>query len=299
MWNSACNWPRSRLSIVYMEQVSMLLDWRLVVKESESTMTRERLNRLWARPFDFSSSCIPSWARSRRRWKRRRWKEAVGRKEGYTKYGGKRDGATRIEKEEADEGRRETRREWDEKFSLASLRCLYTRGSCIAMGYISVLRERGAPPKNQIECKNRINSSCKLESYVCPVGSLPKLSLFRFLFSLSLRSFSFLHALYLKPVWSFSLSLLPFSSFSSQPGLQARSHDSTSRKGRSPPIFSFILLVCQHESYVVSRAYEESALYRQVKRSLPTFRGAKIILLGDTDYHLDQLCTREHLTLIK
>lgn len=68
---------------------------------------------------------------------------------------------------------------------MASLRCLYTRGSCIAMGYISVLRERGAPPKNQIECKNRINSSCKLESYVCPVGSLSKLSLFLFLFSLS------------------------------------------------------------------------------------------------------------------
>jgi len=233
---------------------------------------------------------------SRRRWKRRRWKEAVGRKEEYTKYGGKRDGATRIQKEEADKGRRETRRGWDEKFSLASLRCLYTRGSCIAMGHISVLRERGAPPKNQIECKNRINSSCKLESYVCPVGSL---SLFLFLFSFSLRSFSFLYTLYLTLVWSFSLSLLPFFSFSSQPGLQARSHDSTSRKGRSPPIFSFILLVCQHESYVVSWAYEESALYRQVKRSLPTFRGAKIILLGDTDYHLDQLCTREHLTLIK
>lgn len=208
MYNNACYWPRNRLSIVYnIEQVSMLLEQRLVEKESESTMTRERLNRLWARPFDFSSSCIPSWARSRRRWKRRRWKEAVGRKEGYTKYGGKRDGATRIEKED-DAGRRETQREWDEKFSLASLRCLYTRGSCIAMGYISVLRERGAPPKNQIECKNRINSSCKLESYVCPVGSsLSKLSLFLFLFSLSVCFFSFLHTLYLKPVWSFSLSL--------------------------------------------------------------------------------------------
>lgn len=238
--------------------------------------------------------------RSKRRWKRRRWKEAVGRKEEYTKYGGKRDdGATRLEKEEADEGRRETRRGWDEKFSLASLRCLYTRGSCMAMGHISVLRERGVPPKNQIECKNRINSSCKLESYVYPVSSLSKLSFFLFLFSLLFCFFSFLHTLYLKPVWSFSLSLPPFSSFSSQPGLQARSHDSTSRKGRSPPIFSFILLVCQHESYVVSRAYEESALYRQVKRSPPTFRGAKIILLENTDYHLDQLCTREHLTLIK
>lgn len=270
----------------------------VVVRESESTMTRERLNRLWARPFDSSSSCIPSWARSRRRWKRRRWKEAVGRKEGYTKYGGKRDdGAPRIE-EEADEGRRETRRGWDEKFSLASLRCLYTRGSCMAMGHISVLRERGAPPKNQIECKNRINSSCKLESYVCPVGSLSKLSLFLFLFSLSFRSFSFSHTLYLKPVWSFSLSLLPFSSFSSTRSTSPLAWLHLEERPITSYIF-FILLVCQHESYMVSRAYEESALYRQVKRSPPTFRGAKIILLGDTDYHLDQLCTREHLTLIK
>lgn len=240
MWNNTCNWPRSRLSIVYMEQVSMLLDRRLVVRESESTMTRERLNRLWARPFDSSSSCIPSWARSRRRWKRRRWKEAVGRKEGYTKYGGKRDdGATRIEKK-ADEGRRETRRGWDEKFSLVSLRCLYTRGSCMAMGHISVLRERGAPPKNQIECKNRINSSCKLESYVCPVGSLSKLSLFLFLFSLSFCFFSFLHALYLKPVWSFSLSLPPFSSFSSQPGLQDPAR-MTPPRGKADHLLYFLL----------------------------------------------------------
>ena len=79
---------------------------------------------------------------------------------------------------------------WDEEFSLASPRCLYTRslalsrGSCMAVGHISVLseltseRERvsslslplrngGAPPKNQIECKNRINSSWQArESYV-------------------------------------------------------------------------------------------------------------------------------------
>lgn len=143
--------------------------------------------------------------------KRRRWKEAVGRKEGYTKYGGKRDdGATRIEKEVADRGRREVRRGWDEKFSLASLRCLYTRGSCMAMGHISVLQERGAPPKNQIECKNRINSSCKLESYVCPVGSLSELSLF----PLSVFSLCFLlflaHSLPLSSGWSFSFPLPPF-----------------------------------------------------------------------------------------
>lgn len=52
-----------------------------------------------------------------------------------------------------------------------SLRCLYTRGSCMVVGHISVSRERGAPPKNQIECKNRINSSWRVESYVGPVGA--------------------------------------------------------------------------------------------------------------------------------
>lgn len=51
--------------------------------------------------------------------------------------------------------------EWDKEFSLGLLRCLYTRCSCMAGGHISVSRERGAPPKNQIECKNRINSSCQ------------------------------------------------------------------------------------------------------------------------------------------
>jgi len=221
-----------------------------------------RLNRLWARPFDSSSSCTASRAQGRRRRKRRRWKEAVGRKEGYTKYGGKRDdGATRNEKEKNRRGdRRELRGEWDEKFSLASLRCLYTRGSCMAMGHISVLRERGAPPKNQIECKNRINSSCKLESYVRSAW----FSLKAFSLSLSLRFISFSHTLYLKPCWSFSLSLLPISIFfffatrSTRP--LAWLH--LARKGRSPPVFSFILLVCQHESYAVSRAYEGSVLYR-------------------------------------
>jgi len=71
--------------------------------------------------------------------------------------------------------REEARRGWDEKFSLASLRCLYTRGSCMAMGHISVLRERGAPPKNQIECKNRINSSQTRE--LCLPGLSGSLSL--------------------------------------------------------------------------------------------------------------------------
>lgn len=83
-------------------------------------------------------------------------------------------GQRETRRRRTDEGRREARRGWDEKFSLASLRCLYTRGSCMAMGHISVLRERGAPPKNQIECKNRINSSCKLESYVCSVVVLSR-----------------------------------------------------------------------------------------------------------------------------
>lgn len=181
-------------------------------RESESAMTRERLNRLWARPFDSSSSssCIPSWARRRR--KRRRWKEAVGRKEGYTKYGGKRGNEKELGGWKG-EKKRSAQRGWDEKFSLASLRCLYTRGSCMAMGHISVSRERGAPPKNQIECKNRINSSCKLESYVRP-GWFSLEAFFPLLLSFSLSLsfcfFSFSHTLYLKLVWSSSLFLSVF-----------------------------------------------------------------------------------------
>lgn len=243
--------------MVYIEQVSMLLGRQLVVRESESAMTRKRLNRLWARPFDSSSSCIPSRAQSRRRRKGRRWKEAVGRKEGYTKYGGKRDdGATRNEKEETDEGRREARRGWDEKFSLASLRCLYTRGSCMAMGHISVLRERGAPPKNQIECKNRINSSCKLESYVCSVVILSR----------SFLSLSSLSLLFLTYSTLSLVDLFLFFTHSSPSFFHNQVYKSacmTLPWGKADHLpYCFILLVCQHESYVVSRDYEGSALYR-------------------------------------
>lgn len=87
-----------------------------------------------------------------------------------------------------------------------SLRCLYTRGSCMAVGHISVSRERGAPPKNQIECKNRINSSWRVESYV---GSVcvrsnplpPSLSLARrnLLLGPAVLSLSFAHAIFFSP----------------------------------------------------------------------------------------------------
>lgn len=172
----------------------------------------------------------------------------------------------------------------------------------MAMGHISVLRERGAPPKNQIECKNRINSSCKLESYVCPVGSLSKLSLFLSFGFLSLSLSRWAPSL---SCTLFTLSLFDPFLFLSRPSplfLHNQVYKParmTPARGKADHLLYFLLFYCQHESYVVSRAYEESTLYRQVKRSPPTFRGAKIILLGDTDYHLDQLCTREHLTLIK
>jgi hypothetical protein len=55
--------------MVYIEQVNMF-GWQLVVKESESAMTRKRLNRLWARPFDSSSSCIPSRSAEQKEAKR-------------------------------------------------------------------------------------------------------------------------------------------------------------------------------------------------------------------------------------
>lgn len=141
-----------------------------------------------------------------------------------------------------------------------SLRCLYTRGSCMAVGHISVSRERGAPPKNQIECKNRINSSWRVESYVGPVGARWALSLASGFFLFGTVSFSLSLAQSFFPV--------PVFVFAGQ-GYTAASHDSTSRRGRSPPIFPLILLVCRHESYAVCRAYEGSALYRQPKRSRP------------------------------
>lgn len=45
---------------------------------------------------------------------------------------------------------------------------VFIRGSCMAVGHISVSRERGAPPKNQIECKNRINSSWQTRELCLP-----------------------------------------------------------------------------------------------------------------------------------
>ena len=129
---------------------------------------RERMNRLWAKPF--ASLLVPlrvGWEEAQVREERRglaipsmvakrmmgyRWGEIVGQ--------GKRGRGS---------GFGEVRRvEWDEEFSLASLRCLYTRGSCMAVGHISVSRERGAPPKNQIECKNRINSSWQTRELCLP-----------------------------------------------------------------------------------------------------------------------------------
>lgn len=182
MCNNTRDWPKSRLSIVYRTYQCVV---RQLVWGSQKIRWREKDWTGYGRgPLILRllvSHLGPGVEGGEKGGgERKRLVEKKG-----TKYGGKRDDeATRIEKEDADEGRREMRRGWDEKFSLASLRCLYTRGSCMAMGHISVLRERGAPPKNQIECKNRINSSCKLESYVCPVGSLSKLSLFLFPFSL-------------------------------------------------------------------------------------------------------------------
>lgn len=151
-----------------------------------------------------------------------------------------------------------------------SLRCLYTRGSCMAVGHISVSRERGAPPKNQIECKNRINSSWRVESYV---GSVcvrsnplpPSLSLARrnlLLLGPAVLSLSFAHAIFFSSVLLFAVR-----------ATRPRSHDSTSnRKADHLPYFLLFCLSAAHESYAVRRAYEGSALYRQAKPRSATFR---------------------------
>lgn len=223
----------------------MLLGRRLVARESESAMTREKTEPVMGEALRFFVFL---------------YRISGPGVEGGEKGGGERKrlvekkgipsmvangmmGQRESRRRRADAGRREPRGEWDEKFSLASLRCLYTRGSCMAMGHISVLRERGAPPKNQIECKNRINSSCKLESYVRPAGSLSKLSLFLFLlFPLFLSVSSLSHTLFtLSPADPFLFLSRPAPSFSSlQPGLQARSHDSTSR-GKADHLPYFLL----------------------------------------------------------
>lgn len=145
----------------------------------------------------------------------------------------------------------------------------------MAMGHISVSRERGAPPKNQIECKNRINSSCRLESYV-PVGSLLKLSLSLSL-SLSvvfcLRPFSFSHTLYFKLGWSFSLSLPPSSSLiffffaTRSTGSLAWLH--LEKRPITSHIFSYSTCLTGWE-LCGCWAYERFALYRQVRWSPPT-----------------------------
>lgn len=151
-----------------------------------------------------------------------------------------------------------------------SLRCLYTRGSCMAVGHISVSRERGAPPKNQIECKNRINSSWRVESYV---GSVcvrsnplpPSLSL-----SLGATSSSWDRPSSLS--LSRTRSFFPPSS-SAVRATRPRSHDSTSnREADHLPYFLLFCLSAAHESYAVRRAYEGSALYRQAKPRSATFR---------------------------
>lgn len=131
-----------------------------------------------------------------------------------------------------------------------SLRCLYTRGSCTAVGHISVSRERGAPPKNQIECKNRINSS-RAESRAMSAR-------FAFVQTAPLPSLSLGTG---RPL-SLSLSRSRTRSFFSSSLLSQDDRMTPPRKererGRSPPIFPLILLVRRAPELC---AYEGSALF--------------------------------------
>lgn len=163
-----------------------------------------------------------------------------------------------------------------------SLRCLYTRGSCMAVGHISVSRERGAPPKNQIECKNRINSSWRVERAMSARLALAQSTLS---FSLLLgRSFSspLSSRLYLLPVplaarfsparsdlLSFPLTRSFFLSVFLGAARATRSARMTPPRGEAdhlPYFLLFCLSAAHGKSYAVCRAYEGSALYRQPKR---------------------------------
>lgn len=159
-----------------------------------------------------------------------------------------------------------------------SLRCLYTRGSCMAVGHISVSRERGAPPKNQIECKNRINSSWRVESYVGPVGARSQsLSLSVCLSSLSL-SFALSTLSLVQPLslgrtcrlLSFARAIFFSPSSSLQSGLHGRAR-MTPPRGEADhlPYFLLFCLSAARKNYAVCRAYEGSALYRQANCSDP------------------------------
>lgn len=148
------------------------------------------------------------------------------------------------------------------------------------MGHISVLRERGAPPKNQIECKNRINSSCKLESYVRPGWFLSRSFLS---FSFSPRFISLTRALLTSsPADPFLFLSRPSPSFSSsRPGLQARSHDSTSRgKADHLPYFLLFYLSAGMRVMRLAGLMKDPLFIEKVKRSPLVERSFKIILLG-------------------
>lgn len=142
----------------------------------------------------------------------------VEKEEGYTKYGGKEDdgvprGWRRRKEGTSRQGGELGERDGMRNSRWLSLRCLYTRGSCMAVGHISVSRERGAPPKNQIECKNRINSSWRVERAMSAQFAFVRTPPPPSLFGPAVLSLSFAHAIF----FSLSLSLSVFAVRATRP----------------------------------------------------------------------------------
>lgn len=133
-------------------------------------------------------------------------------------------------------------------------------------GHISVLGERGAPPKNQIECKNRINSSYKAWELCSTVAWLSFFTIFFFVFVFvffffvyfcTLSFFKFFYCLIPCFFSTFTFSfifffinfcnwcvfLLRYLFFAHSPHHHVWLHLTKMKRGRSPPISFLILLV--------------------------------------------------------
>lgn len=179
-----------------MDQVGKLADRRaeaMVVEESAMTRETEPVMGEALRLFVFLFSLLGSLMGGGGR--------SVEKEEGYTKYGGKEDdgvprGWRRRKEGTSRQGGELGERDGMRNSRWLSLRCLYTRGSCMAVGHISVSRERGAPPKNQIECKNRINSSWRVERAMSAQFAFVRTPPPPSLFGPAVLSLSFAHAIF-------------------------------------------------------------------------------------------------------
>lgn len=126
----------------------------LVAKEKEGRRYREKYRRRKKRAADRPSGGDAPYGETRGAERAREIDKKV-------KWHGERQGMGEEEaKKLRKKGKGRERRSsvaWDEEFSLASPRCLYTRGlACTAMGHISVSRERLEARRQKIRSSVKI-----------------------------------------------------------------------------------------------------------------------------------------------